>query len=122
MRLLEYRTLPKYTQYEIASLVKAKMLESNKSLMDFAKEYTITEELLGEILSGKVIFKLKHYNAASRILNISAEKMLEEDQYVPDSVNFRANNNDPEIEHFVDKVSSIFTEWVYQKKVYGDIN
>lgn len=122
MRSLEYRTLPKYTQYELATLVNDKFIESKKSLMEFAKENTITEEPLGEILGGKVIFKLKHYNAASKILKVSVEEMLEEVQYVPDSVNFRANSNDPEIESFVDKVSSIFTEWIYQKKVYGDIN
>lgn len=121
MELLNIQTLPRYTQYEISSLVNEKINNSNVSPTVFASHHSVSLDVLNEILEGNTIFRMKHYEVAGNILDLTLDDLLKEDSCDSEAY-FRTNEYGEEVEEFVNKVSSLFKEWVYQKKISGDIN
>lgn len=120
MGTLKVRELPKYTQYEITTLVNKMINAQNKNLLEFSSFYEIDNDILNEIVADEVIFKMPHYEVASKILQVDIEDLLS-DLKRDSNVYFRAKTNSSEINEFVNKMEYLFNEWVYQKKIAGNI-
>ncbi|WP_348922088.1 hypothetical protein [Enterococcus rotai] len=120
MRRLVTRELPNYTQYEIASLVNKEVNARNQNITELSLSLGVDDNIIREIIDGEVIFKMPHYNVASKILNISIEELLAEYTFEQDCY-FRSEANNQEVDEFVNKMGYLFTEWIYQKKIAGDI-
>lgn len=121
MAQVNTRELPKYTQYELSNLVNEQVKNSNKSITDLSSSLEVSNTILNEVIEGEVIFKMSHYNVVSVILGESVEELLSNLEY-EQTCYFRANENNSEIEEFVSKMGYLFTEWVYQSKLSGEIN
>lgn len=121
MKQVNTRELPKYTQYELSNLVNEQVKNSGKSITDLSSSLELSNTILNEVIEGEVIFKMPHYNAVSVILDESVEELLSKLEY-EQTCYFRANENNSEIEEFVSKMDYLFTEWVYQSKLSGEIN
>ncbi|MDW5524639.1 hypothetical protein R6Z02_12845 [Carnobacterium maltaromaticum] len=120
MGTLKTRELPKYTQYEITALVNKMINAQTQDLFELSSSFEIDSEILSEILAGDVVFKMPHYKTASIILKIDVEELLSELEYDAEFY-FRSDTNNSEINEFVNKMEYLFTEWVYQKKIAGNI-
>ena len=119
MGTLKVRELPKYTQYEITTLVNKMINAQNKNLLEFSSFYEIDNDILNEIIADEVVFKMPHYEVASKILQVDIEDLLS-DLKRDSNVYFRAKTNSSEINEFLNKMEYLFNEWVYQKKVAGN--
>ena len=119
MGTLKVRELPKYTQYEITTLVTKMINAQNKNLLEFSSFYEIDNDILNEIIADEVVFKMPHYEVASKILQVDIEDLLS-DLKRDSNVYFRAKTNSSEINEFLNKMEYLFNEWVYQKKVAGN--
>ncbi|MDT1995704.1 hypothetical protein MX633_03335 [Carnobacterium divergens] len=120
MGTLKMRELPKYTQYEITTLVNKMIDTQNKDFLEFSSFYQVDSEILSEIVADEVVFKMPHYEAASKILEIDITELLSDLEH-ESTVYFRAETNSSEINEFVNKMEYLFTEWIYQKKITGNI-
>lgn len=120
MDLVGIHELPKYTQYELSTLISRKVEESSESPTLFAKRHNILEDLLLDILSEKVVFNFEHYEVAGSILNLTIEELLSDVDY-SEKTFFRSGESDESTKEFVNKTRALFTEWIHQKKIYGDI-
>lgn len=113
--------IPNYTQYQLTNIVREKLDHSGLNRVLFAKLHNVDDQILEEILEGKVIYKIKHYDAVGSILNKRVEDLigkhtLENDTY------FRTNTDDArELEKVVNTASHLFVEWIKQKKIFGEI-
>lgn len=120
MGLVGTSVLPKYTQYELSTLISREVEKSAEHPTLFAKQYEVSSDVLLDILNQKVIFKLRHYDAASKILDIDLDELLSEIE-CNETIFFRSEESDDNTKEFVNKTKAIFTEWIHQKKIYGDI-
>lgn len=113
-------TLPRYTQYELSSMMNKLINNSSLTPDQFAETNNLDFKLLVETLDGNTIFKPKHYQLVSKLLNLTMDEIFEE---IPcDSLAFfRTSDYGPEVNEFVNKTKKLFEEWVYQEKIFGDV-
>ncbi len=116
--LSKSKTFPRYTQYEISELVNSK-IEMGLAVESLCGEDLIT---LTQILEKKVSFKIKHYKLAAQILELSEEELLAEVHYDNEVYCRSTIENNSELSVFVEKVESLFGEWINQKKIAGSIS
>ncbi len=120
MDLVEIHEIPKYTQYEISTLISRKIEELSDSPTSFAQRYNISEELLLDIIGERVVFNLEHYDVAGKTLNLSIDELLSSVEY-SEKTFFRSGESDESTNDFVNKTRALFAEWIHQKKIFGDI-
>lgn len=104
--------LPKYSKFEIQSLVRKKLEKS-------ASDNTgADQQIVKEILEDGTFWKSRHYKVAAIILDTTPEALLEITPGEPlDSVSFRAAENTEEINQKVTEVNDIFELLAYQLKI-----
>lgn len=104
--------LPKYSKFEIQSLVRKKLDQSTSENID------ADQQIVKEILDGGTFWQSRHYKAAATILDTTPEALLEITPGEPlDSVSFRAAENTEEINQKVAEVNDIFELLAYQLKI-----
>lgn len=117
MNSIEVSSIPKYTQYELSTLVRKKTIEAP----EIFELTSLEQKILQQIIDGKISFKAKHYELISKILSIPIEELLEEEPF-ESSMHFRSNSGDnPELKEFVDSAQTLFGEFIIQSKLKGDI-
>lgn len=110
-------TIPKYTQYELSTMVQQKV-DGNPSFSDPSDE---ERKILNQIIEGKVSFKIKHYKMISCILSISVEDLLS-DEELNSKKYFRSTTGESEeVQKFISKIDKLFSEWIIQNKLKGNL-
>lgn len=120
MDLIELSTLPKYTQYELSALVESKINEMSGTPSEFAELFNISKNVLSDILGKQVVFKSIHYKVASEILGIPIDELLSQVDCSGDAF-FRSKEGDDTTEDFIRTTKTLFAEWIFQQKTYGQI-
>ncbi|EAE0718341.1 hypothetical protein Q876_08830 [Listeria monocytogenes] len=101
--------IPKYSQYQITELVKMK-----------SEGHALNNELLQDIIQGEVIFKVKHYELASEILEVDMEEFFLYDLVRP--TYFRNQKElDSLVEKRIEEINLFFTNVSLLRKINGII-
>ncbi|MGX7204773.1 hypothetical protein [Enterococcus devriesei] len=119
-KIVREDTLPRYTQYELSSMMTKLINNSSLTPEQFSEVKSFDLNLLLEVLDSNVVFKPKHYQLVGRALNLTMDEIFEE---IPceSLAFFRTKKYDSEVNEFVSKTKKLFKEWVYQEKIYGNI-
>lgn len=101
--------LPKYSKFEIRERVKNELSKT---------EEEFDQEIVEQILNQDGIWLAEHYKTAAKILDISIEELV---STIPsedlDSISFRAEENNEEINRTVKEINEIFELLTYQLKI-----
>lgn len=114
--------IPNYTQYQLTNIVRENLDNSGLNRTSFAKKHNIDEQILKEVLEGNVIYKIKHYDVVSLILNKRVDELIG-NHTLDNEAYFRTNTDDAkDLENVVNTATRLFVEWIKQKKLFGEIN
>lgn len=114
--------IPNYTQYQLTNIVRQHLDNSGLNRTSFAKKHNIDEQILKEVLEGNVIYKIKHYDVVSLILNKRVDELIG-NHTLDNEAYFRTNTDDAkDLENVVNTATRLFVEWIKQKKLFGEIN
>jgi transcriptional regulator with XRE-family HTH domain len=108
---------PKYTPYELSSLVKNKRQQENLDQFNFAKRYDIEIQSLIEIEEIKQSFSPNLYIACCKILNMSIVDIIEIEKDDLSCVSFRASTKSDNMQKTVDLANFLFNEIIMQKRI-----
>ncbi|MFV0305075.1 MAG: hypothetical protein ACK5IC_06320 [Moheibacter sp.] len=119
-KIVQRDTLPKYTQYELSSMVANLINNSDFTVGEYAEVNNIDLAILSDVLDGNIIFKPKHYDLVGKLLNLTLSELLEEVSCESKAF-FRTESYGEEVNNFVNNTKILFKEWVYQEKISGEI-
>ncbi|KKK34722.1 hypothetical protein WN59_06750 [Salinicoccus sediminis] len=100
--------LPKYSQYELTSLVR----NQSSSAIDINEK---DQELYKDIISGDIIFKEEHFRLAAELLELDKKDVFAY-EYESDLV-YRNNNDGSELE----EIKLLFRLVAEQRKLKGEV-
>ena len=108
---------PKYTPFELSSLVKMKRREENLDQYSFAKKYDVEAQSLIEIEEIKQSFSPNLYLACCKILNMSIEEITGTEEDDLSCASFRASADTDNIQKTVNLANFLFNEIIMQKRI-----
>lgn len=108
---------PRYTKYEISSMVKKKRKKENLSIIDFAVRHGISEMTLVQVEEAKRSFNVSIYKACSKILDIPIKELLALDK--DKEICYRKEDlcSQQKVKDTIDLANTIFNEMVMQRKM-----
>lgn len=112
-------SVPKYTQYQLTELVKKQI--TGLSLQSASETYDVDLEILEDILSGKVIYKVKHYEVVSKVTGESLKSLLSDEDIKPVSFRSKHGTDDDEEQKRISTITDFFMEVSYLKRMCGEI-
>ena len=108
---------PKYTPFELSSLVKMKRQEENLDQFSFAEKYDVEMLSLIEIEEIKQSFSPNLYIACCKILNMSIEEITSTEDDDLSCASFRASADSDNMQKTVNLANFLFNEIIMQKRI-----
>lgn len=108
---------PKYTPFELSSLVKMKRREENLDKYSFAEKYGVEVQSLIEIEEIKQSFSPNLYLACCKILNMSIEEITSVEEDDLSCASFRAFADTDNMQKTVNLANFLFNEIIMQKRI-----
>ncbi len=112
-------SIPKFTQYQLTELVKKQLDDSSPQLA--SQKYHVDLENLEDILSGKVIYKAKHYETVSKITGKELKNLLEDEEIKPISFRSQHQTDDNDEQQRISAITHFFKDVSYLKRMCGEI-
>ena len=108
--------IPNYTQYQLTNILRDILDNSGVNRISFSKIHNVDEQIIEEVLEGKVIYKMKHYEVVSSILNKPVEELIGTHTLNNESL-LLETDDDQDIKMLINIATELFAEWIKQKRI-----